>query len=209
MNQAPRHEDDPRDDEARHDPTPAEPGHEEEALRDMDAAEAEDPPTEDPPTPEQQELATIRAELAELQAQLKEMNDRLLRERADYQHLARRADASVAAAREQAWVDMARSMVNVLDHFDHALAVDPEKASVKDLLGGMTIVRDELLKAMGQFGVERLNVEPGEAFDPNQHEALMRTETDDVDSGCVAQQLQPGYTMGTKTIRPAKVAVAS
>ena len=70
------------------------------------------------------------------------------------------------------------------------------------------IVRDELLKALSRFGVKRLEVAAGELFDPTRHEAMMRQASDEIDSNHVTSQLQPGYTLGDKTIRPAKVSVA-
>ena len=102
---------------------------------------------------------------------------------------------------------MARDLLTVLDHFDNALGVDPEKTSAEDLLQGVTSIRDELLRALRNHGIERLDADPGEAFDPNHHEALMRQPSDEHESGAVAQQLQPGYRFAGKTLRPVKVAV--
>ncbi|MFW6033239.1 MAG: nucleotide exchange factor GrpE, partial [Phycisphaeraceae bacterium] len=56
--------------------------------------------------------------------------------------------------------------------------------------------------------IERIEAQPGEPFDPNRHEALMRQASDEVESGHVTTQFQPGYVLSDKTIRPAQVAVA-
>ena len=93
---------------------------------------------------------------------------------ADYQNFVRRAEQNVVAARQQQLLEVAKQLVTVLDHFDHALGVDPQKTSAGDLLKGVNIVRDELMRALSSFGVERLDVQAGEPFDPNKHEALMR-----------------------------------
>lgn len=137
-----------------------------------------------------------------------ELEQRLLRTVADYQNLARRSRLDVEAARKQQAMDMARSLLSVLDNFDHALAVDPEKADAQSLLKGVTMVRDELLRALESFQIKRLDVEPGTEFDPNCHEAMMRQPAEGIETNQVTQQLQPGYTIGDKTLRPAKVAVA-
>ena len=145
---------------------------------------------------------------AVLQRERNEFESKYLRTMADYQNLARRAQQNEVVAREQAIMQMARQLVTVLDHFDHALVVDPEKTAAGDVLKGVVIVRDELLRALQQFGVSRLDVQPGEPFDPNRHEAMMRQPHDEMETDQVIMQLQPGYVLAGKTLRPAKVSVA-
>jgi molecular chaperone GrpE len=137
-----------------------------------------------------------------------DLSDRVMRLLADYQNLARRGEQNVASARDQQALEMARALVSVLDNFDRALEVDAEKVSGKDLLQGVSMVREEMMRVLGRFGIERLEVAPGEAFDPNRHEAMMRQNAPEIESGHVTQQFQPGYVLRDKTIRPAKVAVA-
>ena len=146
--------------------------------------------------------------VASLERERDELNDRLLRTMADYQNFARRAEQNIVVARDQQSIDMAKGLVTVLDHFDRALEVDPDKTSTKDLMQGVVMVRDELLRALQRFGVERLDVESGEAFDPNRHEAMMRQPSEEIESNHVTAQFQPGYMLRDKVIRPAKVAVA-
>lgn len=143
-----------------------------------------------------------------LRSERDELEQRLLRTAADYQNYVRRAQQNVETAREQQLIDMAKGLVTVLDHFDRALEVDPEQTAAADLLTGVQMVRQELLGMLRRFGVDRIEVEPGEPFDPNRHEAMMREKRDDVDSNHVTQQLQPGYVIQSKVIRPAKVGVA-
>lgn len=143
-----------------------------------------------------------------LQGELDDLRSRLLRVSADYQNFARRARQNADEAREQAVMELAKAMVTVLDHFDLALQVDLDKASVPSVLEGMRIVREELLRSLGRFGIERLEVSRGDEFVPGRHEAVMQQAAEGVPSQHVAQQLQPGYVMGDKTLRPAKVAVA-
>lgn len=146
--------------------------------------------------------------MQELRQQADELQSRLLRSMADYQNLARRAEQNVVTAREQALIEFARQLVTVLDHFDRALEVDPDKASVSSVLEGLNMVRDELMRTLQQFGIQRLDVQSGEPFDPNRHEAMLRQEVEDIETNHVVTQLQPGYTIGDKMVRPAKVAVA-
>lgn len=148
-------------------------------------------------------------EIEALRRERDELNNRVLRLLADYQNLGRRAEQNVVVARDQQAMEMARALVGVLDNFDRALEVDPEKVASSDLLHGVSMVRDEMLRVLAKFDIERVDVKPGEPFDPNRHEAMMRQPAPDgVESGHVTQQFQPGYMLKDKTIRPAKVGVA-
>ncbi|MEM1354311.1 MAG: nucleotide exchange factor GrpE [Planctomycetota bacterium] len=176
-------------------PDPADLSDPAEGIEEIDAAEAE-------ATGEEMAL------LNQLQEERDDLEQRLMRVSADYQNFARRAAHNVESAAQQKLMDIARALVTVLDHFDRALEADPETTSAQDLLGGVTIVKNELLAALGRFGIERLEVGPGDEFDPNRHEALMRQPSEDVQANHVTMQLQPGYTLGDKVVRPAQVSVA-
>lgn len=143
-----------------------------------------------------------------VQKERDELEDRIRRIAADYQNYVRRSEQNAVSACEQQLFDVARGLVTVLDHFDRALDQDPAKASTEDLLAGVQMVREELLRSLGRFGIERMDAKVGEPFDPNRHEALMRQASDDVEADHVTAQFQPGYTLKNKTIRPAQVSVA-
>ncbi len=140
--------------------------------------------------------------------QLDELHNRLLRVSADYENYKRRTAGNIQSSLEQQLMGIARDLVPVLDHFDRAVEIDPDKSTVKDLLNGVTIVRDELIRVLGRYGIERVEAAVGDPVDPNRHEAMMRQPVDGVDSNHVAMQLQPGYMLKEKTIRPAGVSVA-
>lgn len=184
-----------------------------------DDAEAVDAPemvgAASPPEPESAAEAAAGTEdaapgdpLSQAEKERDEVQDRLLRVTADYQNFVRRSRQNITDARDQQLIDVARSLITVLDHFDRALEIDPEAVTAASVLEGVQMVRDELLKALERFGVRRMNVGRGDEFDPNQHEALMRQPVEDLDSNHIAAQLQPGYTLGDKTVRPAQVTVA-
>lgn len=165
------------------------------------------PPKQDEPQQAQAEAQGTEPTEA-LQRERDELQQRLLRVSADYQNYVRRSQSDVSTAKQQQLISMARELVTVLDHFDHALEMDPQKTSTESLMKGVVMVRDELMRALSRFGVERIDVAVGEAFDPNRHEAMMHQPSEDVQPNHVAAQLQPGYAIDNKTIRPAKVAVA-
>ena len=136
-----------------------------------------------------------------------EMESKYLRAVADLQNYAKRTRQNIADARQQQLMDVARALVIVLDHFDHALEADPDRTSTDALLKGVRIVRDELLGSLEKFGVKRYEAKQGDQFDPNRHEAMMRQAVEGLEPDRVAAQLQPGYMLEEKTLRPAKVSV--
>lgn len=148
-----------------------------------------------------QRLAVLEAEKAELQS-------KLLRTMADYQNYARRSEQNIAAAREQQMLEIARRLVEVLDHFDRALAVDAEKSTPQSILEGLRIVDQELLKLLENCGVRKIDAKAGDPFDPAVHEAMLRQPAEGIETNHVVAQFQPGYMLGQKTVRPAKVSVA-
>ena len=143
-----------------------------------------------------------------LQRERDELFERLQRVSADYQNYMKRAQQNLADSINLAKGDLAKQFIGVLDHFDSALSQAPEGEEAKRLYDGVRIVRDELLKVLEGVGVERIDVEPGEPFDPNIHEALLRQPAEGVEPGRVSAFYQPGYRLGDRVLRPAKVAVA-
>ena len=90
-----------------------------------------------------------------------------------------------------------------LTDFQNYVTATPEQVAA-----GVRVIQDELVKALTTHGVEQLAPQPGDEFDPNLHEALMRQPAGEHAPGSVVQLLQPGYAVGERVIRPAKVAVA-
>lgn len=171
--------------------------------------EAEAPDAADvAPAEELSETARLQGEIESLKRERDELQNRCLRAMADYQNMARRAEISIAAARDQQLMDVARSLVTVMDHFDRALEAKSDEASGKSVLDGIQIVRDELMRTLERFGIRRLDVKAGDEFNPTFHEALMHQQVEGVAPNHVAQQFQPGYTLNDKPLRPAQVSVA-
>lgn len=145
--------------------------------------------------------------LSRLQAERDDLESRLLRVSADYQNFARRAQQNVDSAVQQKLMDVARGLITVLDHFDRALDVETSDEPT-GLVQGVTMVHSEMLATLNRFGIERLDVEIGSEFDPVRHEALMRQPSEEIESNHVTMQMQPGYMLGDRVIRPAQVGVA-
>lgn len=153
-----------------------------------------------------------RAAAAKLEAELTELNSRYLRTLADYQNSQRRAAQNEAEAKLQARSGVIQNVLSVLDHFDLALSQDPSKSSARQIMDGVRVIRDELLRVVQAQGVKLVMPVPGDEFVPSLHEAIMQQPADGVAPGQVVMTLQAGYTIasptGERVIRPAKVAVA-
>lgn len=146
------------------------------------------------------EAESARREIADLKS-------KLIRWQADFQNMQRRAAREVLEARQNADADFAKSMLQVLDHFDMALSVDPSKVDAKGLLNGVKITYDELRKVLAERGIEAYDP-TGQPFDPHQHEAIMQEASKTHPPMTVIQTFQQGYKIGDRVLRPAKVKVS-
>lgn len=127
---------------------------------------------------------------------------------ADFANYQRRAIANEQVARQQGAGAVAMSVVNVIDHFDIALNQDLSKATPEQIVSGVRVIREELIKALQQQGISLITPQPNDEFVPGRHEAVMQQPAEGVDSGRVSMMLQAGYQLFDRVLRPAKVAVA-
>ena len=96
--------------------------------------------------------------------EIADLKSKLVRWQADFQNLQRRAAREVLESRQNADGDFAKSLLNVLDHFDMALSVDPSKVDAKGVLDGMKITHDELKKILANRGIDSYDP-TGQPFD--------------------------------------------
>jgi len=145
-----------------------------------------------------QELTADSVE-AELAHQIAERTADLQRLQAEYVNYRRRVERDREAVREQALANVLTNLLPVLDDIGRAREHD-------ELEGGFKSVGEALEAIVEKLGLQRFG-EPGEPFDPNVHEALMHQHSPDVTVPTAAQILQPGYRIGERIVRPARVAV--
>ncbi|MFI4898490.1 MAG: nucleotide exchange factor GrpE [Phycisphaerales bacterium JB059] len=146
--------------------------------------------------------------LVEVARERQELNDKLLRTVADFQNFQRRASLNEREAATQARAGVVQQVLTVMDHFDLALAQDPDATNTEQILGGVRVIRDELFKTLQTFGVSRIEPGAGDEFDPNIHEAMLRQASEGIEPGRVVALLSVGYKLGDRVVRPAKVSVA-
>jgi molecular chaperone GrpE len=136
----------------------------------------------------------------DLAIKLAERTADLQRVQAEYANYRKRVDRDRAAVREFALAGVLAELLPVLDDIGRAREHD-------ELTGGFKAVADALESATSKLGLTTFG-EPGEAFDPNIHEALMHSYSPDVTEPTCVQVLQPGYKVGERILRAARVAVA-
>lgn len=133
--------------------------------------------------------------------------EKLARAQADFQNSRKRLETDKMQALQFANANLIKSLLPVIDNFERALAVDAKKTDAKSILKGLQLVHDQWINVLKQQLVEEIAPQPGEAFDPNRHAAIMQVQSEHPE-GSVVQTLQRGYALHDRTLRPAQVSVS-
>ncbi|MGK5640394.1 nucleotide exchange factor GrpE [Streptomyces sp. URMC 126] len=154
------------------------------------------------PAPAGEELVEVglQAQLDQAQAALNERTADLQRLQAEYQNYRRRVERDRVQVKEVAVANLLSELLPTLDDIGRA-------RDHGELVGGFKSVAESLETVVAKMGLQQFGKE-GEPFDPLIHEALMHSYAPDVTETTCVQILQPGYRIGERTIRPARVAVA-
>jgi molecular chaperone GrpE len=149
--------------------------------------------------------------VAQLERQLEEANSKALYAAAETQNVRRRLEAEKDQASTYAAAGFARDMLAIKDHLERALAaVSDDLRSDKlasQFLAGIESTLRELESVFSRHGISRIK-SVGEPLDPNRHQAMMEIPTDQAEPGTVVEEMQPGYMMKDRLLRPAMVGVA-
>jgi molecular chaperone GrpE len=168
--------------------------------------EIESPIAEPPVDPHDAEIAALKDEVAALK-------DRLLRLAAEMENLRKRTEREKAEATLYAASNFARDLLSVSDNLGRALQALPteerERAGEieRNLIAGVEVTERELLNVFQRHGIRKIEA-VGQKFDPNFHQAIFEIPTSEKPPGTVMQELQPGYAVGERCLRPAMVGVA-
>jgi len=131
--------------------------------------------------------------------------------RAETQNVRRRLEKDIADARTYAATGFARDILSVSDNLTRALEAIPaelhDDERMKVLVTGIEATRRELDKVFGLHGITRIAA-VGLPLDPNQHQAMLEVPSADKEPGTIVQELQSGYMIKDRLLRPAMVAVA-
>ncbi len=141
-----------------------------------------------------------------LQEKVDELNDRVVRQMAEFDNFRKRTDKEKAQMFEQGQSNVLEKLLPVIDNFERGLAAVPEDEKDGAFADGMNKIYKQLMKQMEDLGVTPIEA-VGKEFDPNLHNAVMQTQSEEFESGVVAQELQKGYMFHDTVLRHSMVAV--
>ena len=145
-------------------------------------------------------------EAEELRQQLEAEQNKYLRLLADYDNFKRRTQIDKELANKFRSQSLLSDILPVLDNFERALSLKTTSEESASLLKGVEMVQKSLIEAVSREGLEEIKA-VGEPFDPNFHQAVMQEKDDSAEPGTVLQELQKGYILKGRVLRPAMVKV--
>lgn len=160
------------------------------------------------PEEEGAEAISLEEQLAAAEAQAAEYLEGWQRARAEFANARKRLEKSRVEARRNATVEVASKLLPILDDFERALDNVPETIAQDSWFDGAALVYRKLQGILEEENIERIEA-VGAPFDPNYHEAVLQEESEQYESGVVVKELQTGYRLGERVLRPAMVVVAA
>ncbi|GAL36123.1 MULTISPECIES: nucleotide exchange factor GrpE [Vibrio] len=153
-------------------------------------------------------IAQLEAALLSSEAKVKEQQDSVLRAKADVENMRRRTEQEIDKARKYALNKFAEELLPVIDNLERAIAAaDAENEAVKPIVEGVEMTHKTFVDVVAKFGLKEINPE-GEAFNPEQHQAMSIQESADHEPNTVMFVMQKGYELNGRVIRPAMVMVS-
>ena len=138
--------------------------------------------------------------------QIEELNDRLKRQMAEFENFRKRTDKEKQAMFDTGAKSVIEKILPVVDNFERGLATVPEESKEDPFVDGMNRIYKQLMTELENIGVKPIEA-VGQEFDPNLHNAVMQVESDEYESGVIAQELQKGYTYHDMVVRHSMVGV--
>ncbi|MFZ5704694.1 MAG: nucleotide exchange factor GrpE [Pseudomonadota bacterium] len=163
------------------------------------------------PFPAEQPEAEAESQAAQLQGEIEKLRNEVLYAQAETQNVRRRLEKEKADASAYAATGFARDMLSVADNLARALAAIPadlrEDERIKSLLTGIDMTAKELDNVFQRNGITKIEA-IGARLDPNRHQAMLEIPSADAEPGTVVQEMQGGYMIKDRLLRPALVGVA-
>lgn len=180
-------------------------GKDEEAEAEEAPAAEENAEAEAPAEP-QEEVTLAKEELEKLQAAVQEKEERALRLQADFENFRRRTAKEKEELSAVVTQGILKDMLPLLDNFERAMAA--EAKDIDSFKQGVEMIFKQFGEVLVKNGLEHIEVE-GAKFDPNFHQAVMRVENPELEDETIAQELQKGYMVKGRVIRPSMVQVVA
>lgn len=154
------------------------------------------------------EIEGLRRELDQSQEQIKKLQDQYLRTLAEVDNTKKRLDREKLSAIRFAAETLIRGLLPIMDSLDQAMIAAEKQPDLRTMKEGLHLIHKQLLGLLEKEGVKRIPT-VGMPFDPHRHEAIAQVEAKDTQAAeSIVEELQVGYTMHDKVIRPAMVKVA-
>ncbi|BBB31670.1 molecular chaperone GrpE [Thermotomaculum hydrothermale] len=153
------------------------------------------------------QLENAKNEIKSLKEENAKLKEAYIRKVADFDNLKKRTQKEKEDAIKYGNASLLLSILDVVDNFERAVAVEPEKSDFHSFYEGVRLIEKHLKDILFSAGVEEINPE-NQPFDPFYHEAMMKEMRDDVPDGTVTAVFQKGYKYKDRLLRPAKVRVA-
>jgi len=160
------------------------------------------------PAAEADAMAALQKELAEARAKAHEYLDGWQRARAEFANYKKRQEQQNADLRAFATVDLIRKLLPIQDDFERAIKTLPEGITHMTWIEGVMLIHRKLQLILESEGLKVIDIKKNDPFDPTLHEAISHDEAEGVESGHIIEELQKGYKIGDRVIRPALVRVA-
>jgi len=154
------------------------------------------------------EYEALEKSIESLKSESEDHKDQWLRSVADFDNYKKRVLRDSARTHQDAMTSVLKVFLQVADDIERALSHKPEIQEVEGWVAGIELIYQKLTNLMNNQGVERMDVHPGDEFDPNFHEAITQEEHPDYGDGQIIEVVQPGYRISERIIRPAMVRVA-
>ena len=151
------------------------------------------------------ELDDLRAKLEASERDL--ANHKL--QLAEYVNARKRQLQAAEIDRKYAYEPLVKDLLSAFDNLDRALDAAKKAGDSGPLVTGVSATASQFLEVLRRHGVTRIETKPGDAFDPNRHEAVMQQPAKDIEPGHVALVLSQGFLLHDRVLRPATVIVAS
>ncbi len=172
----------------------------------QEEASAEAETSENSEEPKKKGFFSKKEKKDPLKEKVDELNDRVMRQMAEFENFRKRTDKEKAQMFEQGQANVLEKLLPVIDNFERGLAAVPEAEKDGAFADGMNKIYKQLVKQMEDLGVTPIEA-VGKEFDPNLHNAVMQVESAEYESGFVAQELQKGYMFHDTVLRHSMVGV--
>lgn len=145
-------------------------------------------------------------EIQQLKNNVQEEEEKYLRLYAEFENYKRRIQKENQTMKAYKAQDVLNDILPTIDNIERALQIEGEDEQFKSLQKGVEMVYESLLNALKNNGLEKIEAE-GQQFDPNIHQAVVQDDNPDYESGQVTQELQTGYKLKERVLRPSMVKV--